>query len=88
VLHFFLNCRVLFWRGAGGENVSSAPSKTGKNRGDLLWSFALAKDHLGHSVTQGTMVVYFCETQILERKVPQSINGFVRRQPSRTHFLE
>jgi len=34
------------------------------------------------------MMIDFCESQVLERQVTQPINGFVRRQLSRTHFLE
>jgi hypothetical protein len=68
---------VLFFGGTRGENVAAVGGQAEEDGGYLGWRFAGGKDHLGHALAEGAMVVDFGEAQVLEGEVAKTIYGFV-----------
>ena len=67
---------VLLWRGWPG----CCPSWLGQSRenfGHLSGSLALAENHLGHALAEGTMVVDLGEAEVFEREMAETLHGFV-----------
>ena len=68
---------VLFLGGSRGQHVAAVGGEAGEDVGYLAGRFALGKDHLGHALAQGAMVVELGETEVLEGQVTEALDGFV-----------
>jgi len=68
---------VLFFGGSRRQHVAAVGGEAVEDFGDLAGRFALGKDHLGHALAQGAMMVELGETQILKRQVTQALYGLV-----------
>ena len=84
------NGAELLFGGAGGEDIALGMMRgeVREDLGDLCGSFALAEDDFGHSVAQGAMVVELGKAEVFEGKMAKALDGFIRRELFRTHFLE
>src|SRR5581483_4950997 len=85
---FFLHGGELRFRGAGDQDISSMPCQASENFGDLLGSFPLAEDNLGHPGAQRAMMVHLGESQIFEWKMTQALDGVVRRELPLLYLIE
>jgi hypothetical protein len=54
----------------------------------LARRFSLGKNHFGHSLAQGTMVVNLGEAEILEGQVAQALDGLVGGEALFSNLLE
>ena len=63
-------------------------ARRAKDFGDLAGRFALGKNHLGHTVAQGAMVIDLGETQVLEGQVTQALDGVVGGEALFANLLE
>jgi hypothetical protein len=79
---------VLFFGGSRGQHVAAVGGEAAEDAGDLTGRFALGKDHLGHALAQGAMMVELGETQILKGQVAQALYGFVGREALFSDLLE
>ncbi len=53
---------VLFLGGSRRQHVAAVGCEAAEDFGDLAGRFALSKNHLGHAMAQGAMVVELGET--------------------------
>ena len=68
---------VLFFGGTRRQHVAAVGGEAGEDVGYLAGRFALGKNHFGHALAQGAMVVEFGETEVLKGQVAQALDGFV-----------
>ena len=54
----------------------------------LARRFSLGKNHFGHTLAQGTMVVDLGETEILKGQVAQALDGVVGGEALFSNLLE
>src|ERR1700681_2060840 len=67
----------LFLGSSGRQHVSAVGGQAGEDVRHLPRRFSLSKNHLGHSLAQGAMVVDLGETEVLKRQVTQALYGLV-----------
>jgi hypothetical protein len=79
---------VLFFGGTRGEDVAAVGGEAGEDVGDLAGRFARGKNHLGHALAEGAMMVELGETQVLKRQVTQALDGFVGGEALFSNLLE
>jgi hypothetical protein len=68
---------VLFFGGTRGQDVPAVGREAGEDGGYLVGRFAWRKDHLGHALAQGAMVVELGEAEVLKGQVTQALDGVV-----------
>jgi hypothetical protein len=79
---------VLFFGGSRGQHVAAVGGEAGEDFSHLAGRFALGKNHLGHALAQGAMMVELGETQVLKGQVTQALYGFVGGEALFSNLLE
>jgi hypothetical protein len=54
----------------------------------LAGRFALGKDHFGHALAEGAVVVELGETEVLKRQVTEALDGVVGGETLFSNLLE
>src|SRR6266446_6742797 len=67
----------LFLGGSRRQYVAAVSGQAAEDVGDLARRFALGKNHFGHALAQGAMVVDLGETEVLKGEVTQALYGLV-----------
>src|ERR1700687_2615828 len=78
----------LFLGSSGRQYVAAVSGQAGEDVRHLARRFALGKNHFGHTLAQGAMVVDLGETEILKGQVAKALDGFVRRETLFADLLE
>ena len=60
---------------ASDQHIACPREQCGGDRGDLVGSFPFAEDHLGHAVSQGSMMIHLGEAQVFERQRLHPLHG-------------
>src|SRR5271157_394404 len=79
---------VLFLGGSRRQHVAAVGGEAAEDGGDLAGRFALGKNHLGHTLAHGTMMVDLGETEVLKGQVTQALDGIVGREAFLSNLLE
>src|ERR1019366_910330 len=79
---------VLFLGGAGCQHVAAVGGEAGEDVRYLAGRFALGKDHLGHALAQGAVVVELGETEVLKGQVTEALDGVVGGETLFSNLLE
>jgi hypothetical protein len=66
--------------GARGQHIIAPFGQSRKNLGQMISSFPLPEDDLGHTGAQCAMMVYLRKPQVLKRQMSKLLYRFVRRQ--------
>ena len=67
----------MFLGGSRCQHVAGVGREAAEDVRHLLRRFALGKDHLGHALAQGAMMVDLGETEVLKGQVTQALDGVV-----------
>src|ERR1017187_271997 len=79
---------VLFLGGARGRHVAAVGGEPAEDFGHLTRRFALGKNHFGHALAQGAMVVDLGEAQVFKRQMTQALDGGVGREVLLSDLVE
>src|SRR6266852_9470714 len=79
---------ILFLGSPGREHVAAVGRQASEDVRHLARRFALGKNHLGHALAQGAMVVDLGETEVLKGQVTQALDGVVGREALFADLLE
>jgi hypothetical protein len=79
---------ILFLGGSSCQHIAAMGCEAGEDVSYLSRRFSLGKNHFGHTLAQGTMVVDLGETEILKGQVTEALDGVVRREVFFSNLLE
>jgi hypothetical protein len=60
----------------------------GEDLGDLSGRFSFAKNHFGHALAEGAMVIDLGESEVFEWEMAETLHRLVGRELSGAYFLE
>jgi hypothetical protein len=79
---------VLLFSCARRQDISAVFGQAAEDGGYLLGRFALAEDHFGHALPEGSVVVDLGEAEVFEGQVTEAGDGLVGGDPLRSDLIE
>jgi hypothetical protein len=79
---------VLFLSGTGREHIAAMCGQAAEDFGNLARRFALGKNHFGHTLAQGAMVVDLDKAEVFKGQMAEALDGVVGGEALLSDLLE